>query len=116
MSHFARKATLAATAFAMVGSTVFGGAALATDYKKDFKENVKKSIFTGGDGGRGGDADTTCISNVTGAILFLPVAPVTEPTLNSNYCPAAGGDANGAPAIDAAPSGNGGNGGNGGND
>jgi hypothetical protein len=105
MSHFTRNATLAAVAFAMVGSTVFGGAALATDYGKDkkaFKKEVTKVIFKGGNGGWGGDADTDCVTNVIGAVT-LGTGPADEPVIGSNYCPAFGGDANGAPAIDGTP-------------
>jgi hypothetical protein len=38
MSHIGRKAAIAAVAFATIGSTLFGGAALATD-KKDGKDD-----------------------------------------------------------------------------
>jgi hypothetical protein len=111
MSHFARKATLVAAAFTMVGSTVFGGAALAGGYKdfdkNDAKTEITKLVFAGGDGGVGGDASTTCAANVTGALAFAATAPVTEPLVNSNFCPAVGGDANGAPAIEGAPGENG---------
>jgi hypothetical protein len=101
MSHFARNATLAAAAFAMVGSTLFGGAALAgyKDFDKDAKKEITKLVFKGGDGGNGGDAATDCDANVIGAVT-LGTGPVDEPFIGSNFCPAFGGDANGAPAID----------------
>jgi hypothetical protein len=61
MSHFGRKAAIAAVAFATVGSTVFGGAALANDKNdgKDGKHGKKPAVTdvqdaTAGTGGAGG--------------------------------------------------------------
>jgi hypothetical protein len=45
MSHIGRKAAIAAVAFATVGSTLFGGAALASGPDKDGKDG-KKAIVT----------------------------------------------------------------------
>jgi hypothetical protein len=50
MSTFSRKAAIASVAFATVGSTLFGGAALAAD-------DVTNA---GGPGGRGGDPKVEC--------------------------------------------------------
>jgi hypothetical protein len=70
MSHFGRKAAIAAVAFATVGSTVFGGAALAND-KNDGKDG-KKGVWvtqeaTGGtDGPDGGNIGDNCARPVVG--------------------------------------------------
>jgi hypothetical protein len=101
MSHFARNATLAAAAFAMVGSTLFGGAALAGGWdKKDVKKENTKLVFAGGDGGVAGDAATDCTASAGVTTLTTVAAPITDPVVGSNFCPALGGDANGAPAIE----------------
>ncbi|WP_143517385.1 hypothetical protein [Pseudonocardia sp. MH-G8] len=51
----ARKAAIAVAAFATVGSTLFGGAALAGGHGYGDTENV------GGPGGSGGDANANCL-------------------------------------------------------
>ena len=66
MSHLGRKVTFGAVAFAMVGSTVFGGVALA-DGKRDHgkKDDDKKVVTvtnTGGAGGNGGVAENNCLN------------------------------------------------------
>jgi hypothetical protein len=88
MNHFGRKAAIAAVAFATVGSTVFGGVALA---------GQDGPSYTGGDGGEGGGAGTFC--------YYAPTAPVLTTTApvfgapQANNCPAEGGNANGAPGL-----------------
>ena len=60
MSNFGRKAAIAAVAFATVGSTVFGGAALAVD-KKDGRDKQHVEVTnTGRAGGSGGNATYYC--------------------------------------------------------
>jgi hypothetical protein len=49
MNHFGRKVAIAAVAFATVGSTLFGGAALADD-----EENTVAPVWKGG-GAQGGN-------------------------------------------------------------
>jgi hypothetical protein len=63
MSNFGRKAAIAAVAFATVGSTVFGGAALAGDHKRDHKDGKKDVTVTntGGPGGAGGQSQAQCL-------------------------------------------------------
>jgi hypothetical protein len=81
MSHFGRKAAIAAVAFATVGSTVFGGAALAY----------------GGGGGDGGDRGTVVSSCSTvsnsgspGSILSATAGTGATPaTVVQNCTPAA---------------------------
>ena len=46
MNHFGRKATLGAVAFAMVGSTLFGGAALAHGKRTHGKDGKQTSPTT----------------------------------------------------------------------
>jgi hypothetical protein len=87
MNHFGRKAAIAAVAFATVGSTVFGGVALAQD----------APTFTGGAGGESGDARTSCYYVTLASVTLTPTTPLVAP--QSNNCPAAGGDANGAPGL-----------------
>jgi hypothetical protein len=53
MKHFGRKAAIAAVAFATVGSTVFGGAALAND------DDGKK--WKAGDGGDASGKGGVCV-------------------------------------------------------
>jgi hypothetical protein len=55
MSNFGRKAAIAAVAFATVGSTLFGGAALAND-------GGAGDDITGGAGGAGGTATNNCLN------------------------------------------------------
>jgi hypothetical protein len=65
MSQFGRKATIAAVAFATVGSTLFGGAALANDdKKKDGK------IWKAGDGGPV-HVEDVCNYQVSGPLLAV---------------------------------------------
>jgi hypothetical protein len=80
------KTAIAAVAFAMVGSTLFGGAALAgapdTHVKKDSVVN------TGGAGGAGGAAENNCLN----LALQVPVLNLfgSDPA-NSAACTATGG-------------------------
>ena len=74
MSHFGRKAAIAAVAFATVGSTLFGGAALADDNGDDRKHDDKKvSSWKAGDGGeakaKGGECKNVSIIDVKLALL-----------------------------------------------
>jgi hypothetical protein len=55
MNISARKSAIGVAAFAMVGSTLFGGAALAGGYGYGTTEN------TGGPGGSGGPANSQCL-------------------------------------------------------
>jgi hypothetical protein len=55
MNVFTRKSAIALAAFAMVGSTLFGGAALADEHGHDNTE------YTGGPGGSGGAANSQCL-------------------------------------------------------
>jgi hypothetical protein len=94
MSNFGRKATLAAVAFAMVGSTVFGGAALAGDKKRDHKDVTVTN--TGGPGGAGGQSQAQCLIPIgasVGAIVGFG-GPVSQ----CNSTGGAGG-AGGAGAV-----------------
>ncbi len=84
MSKFGRKAAIAAVAFATVGSTLFGGAALASD---DITND-------GGAGGAGGTATNNCIN------IGIPVL--------SGLGIAGQGSATGASCTASAPGGAGG--------
>jgi hypothetical protein len=65
MSTFGRKAAVAAVAFATVGSTLFGGVALAGGHGGHGGHNgYDDASNTGGPGGGGGDATAKC---------FLPI-------------------------------------------
>lgn len=55
MRTFVRKSATAVLAFAIIGSPLFGGAALAGDYGNGHPEN------TGGAGGPGGAANSQCL-------------------------------------------------------
>jgi hypothetical protein len=55
MNVSTRKTAITVAAFAMVGSTLFGGAALAGGYGYGQQENV------GGPGGSGGNANSQCL-------------------------------------------------------
>jgi hypothetical protein len=66
MSNFVRKAAIAAVAFATVGSTVFGGAALAVDKKDGHDKKHVEVTNTGRAGGSGGNATYNC--TVVGAV------------------------------------------------
>ena len=73
MKHFGRKAAIAAVAFATVGSTVFGGAALAND-KRD-GNNGKPGVTDVQDasavGGGGGDIGDTCRGMLSGTAFSV---------------------------------------------
>ena len=90
MSNFRRTAAIAAVAFATVGSTVFGGAALAVDKKDGHDKNHVEVANTGGAGGSGGNATYYCAvvgvvptstGNVTGgnpSVLLACTAPANS--------------------------------------
>jgi hypothetical protein len=65
MSNFGRKAAIAAVAFATVGSTMFGGAALAVDKKDGHDKNHVEATNTGGTVGPGGNPVYYCSSVVS---------------------------------------------------
>jgi hypothetical protein len=99
MSNFGRKVTLGAVAFAMVGSTVFGGAALANgkDHKdhKDGKKDVTVTN-TGGAGGPGGQSQAQCLIPIGASVGAL--IGVGGPVSQCNSTGGAGG-AGGAGAV-----------------
>ena len=88
MKHFGRKAAIAAVAFATVGSTVFGGVALADE---------EGPSYTGGEGGEGGGASTFCYYDGLTPTL-APAGPLFG-SPQANNCGATGGNANGAPGL-----------------
>jgi hypothetical protein len=72
MSHFGQKAAMALVAFATVGSTLFGGAALA-DVTTDGGDDVTATATggAGGNGGNGGSADTAvCVNTAVQVSMF----------------------------------------------
>jgi hypothetical protein len=85
MSNFGRKAAIAAAAFATVGSTLFGGAALASD----------ENHLSSGPGGAGGAVDDTCSRNI------LPILSGNAISLtgDSAACNAAGGAGGNSGAV-----------------
>jgi hypothetical protein len=94
MSKF-EKTAVAAVAFAMVGSTLFGGAALAGDkhdsYAKKETSYAKKETVvtnTGGAGGAGGAAENNCLN----LAVQVPILNLfgSDPS-NSAACTATGG-------------------------
>jgi hypothetical protein len=95
MSNFGRKAAIASVAFATVGSTVFGGAALAGD--KDHKDGKKDVTVTntGGPGGAGGQSQAQCLIPVG---LSLGLLGAGGPVDQCNSTGGAGG-AGGAGAV-----------------
>jgi hypothetical protein len=104
MSHFGRKVTLTAVAFAMAGSTVFGGVALA-DGKRDHhdKKDDKKVVKVdnrGGAGGAGGDATNNCL-NVAVPIQALNIAGTTTSDVDQCFATGGAGGAGGAATIDS---------------
>jgi hypothetical protein len=83
MSHFGRKAAIAAVAFAAVGSTVFGGAALAYP-----------GGGSGGGGGGGGGMMSSCSTisqgGSPGSVLSATAGTgSTPPSVIQNCTPAA---------------------------
>jgi hypothetical protein len=60
MSHFGRKAAIVAVAFATVGSTVFGGAALAVDKKDGHDKKHVEATNTGAAVGPAGNPGYYC--------------------------------------------------------
>jgi hypothetical protein len=84
MSTFGRKTAIAAVAFATVGSTLFGGAALAGGHGG--YNGYDDASNAGGPGGGGGDATTSC---------FLPIGislGVLGQGGDVSQCNAAGGE------------------------
>jgi hypothetical protein len=82
MSNFGRKAAMATVAFAAVGSTLFGGAALASD-----DEDHVKVTNTGGAGGAGGDATNNCVN----LAVQVPILNILGDPSNAASCTATGG-------------------------
>jgi hypothetical protein len=81
------KTAIAAVAFAMVGSTLFGGAALASG-RHDHHAQDTTVTNTGGAGGAGGDAENNCL-NIAAQIPVLNLFG-SDPS-NSAACTATGG-------------------------
>jgi hypothetical protein len=96
MSKFGKTA-VAAVAFAMVGSTLFGGAALASDTHHHVKRDIDVTN-TGGAGGAGGGAENNCL-NLAAQVPVLNLFG-SDPA-NSAACTATGG-AGGAGGAGAA--------------
>jgi len=86
MSHFTRKAAIAAVAFATVGSTVFGGAALANDKKGDDKHGKKgvelTQTATAGDAPGGGNIGRDCVAVAN--VNFGSVVGLVDPGDDAN--------------------------------
>jgi hypothetical protein len=62
MNVSTRKSAIALAAFAMVGSTLFGGAALAGDNNGHGHDKGQDNTeHTGGPGGSGGEANAQCL-------------------------------------------------------
>ena len=102
MSHFGRKVTLATVAFAIAGSTVFGGVALA-DGKKDSHhgkddKKVVKVDNRGGAGGAGGNATNNCL-NVAVPVQLLNIANTTSSDVDQCVATGGAGGAGGAATI-----------------
>ena len=88
------KTAIAAVAFAMVGSTLFGGAALASgthDHHATQDRHATPDTTvtnTGGAGGAGGDAENNCL-NIAAQIPILNL--FGSAPRNSAACTATGG-------------------------
>ena len=95
MSHFGRKAAMAAVAFATVGSAVFGGAALAGGYGGGWGGD--DFDFTGGDGGAGGSNNLTFCPALTNTAAGATQSLLSGNAGNSCDLNAAGGA--GAPGL-----------------
>ena len=84
MSHFARKAALGAVAFAMAGSTVFGGAALA-----DPKDGGVSDLQDATSNANGGNNE--CLNGIP--ILSGGLALAVGGNAENSVCNANGGSA-----------------------
>jgi hypothetical protein len=82
------KTTIAAVAFAMVGSTLFGGAALASGTHDGHARQDTTVTNTGGAGGAGGNAENNCL-NIAAQLPILNLFG-SDPS-NSAACTATGG-------------------------
>jgi hypothetical protein len=70
MSHFGRKVAIAAAVFATVGSTVFGGAALASPGRGGVDID---GTGTGGAGGAGGSRNIQNCPAVLNDVVDIPI-------------------------------------------
>jgi hypothetical protein len=94
MSKFGKTA-VAAVAFAMVGSTLFGGAALASEGHDGHANKDINVTNTGGAGGTGGNAENNCL-NLAAQLPILNLFG-SDPS-NSASCTATGGAGGGGGA------------------
>jgi hypothetical protein len=97
MSHFARKTAIAAVVFATVGSTLFGGAALAGGKgdHKDGKDGKKVEVTITGGAGTGGPASGGCVLALNLAVPILNLTPS-----QTNDCSTTSSGVGGAATID----------------
>ena len=86
MGNLGRKAAIAGVAFATVGSTLFGGVALAND-GKDGKDHHVEVTNTGGAGGNG-TATNNCLN--IGIPLLSGIALGGTATVTGASCTATG--------------------------
>jgi hypothetical protein len=88
-------AAAAVIGFAIAGSALFGGAALADDGKKDDKRQDPSVSFTGGAGGAGGDVAQECKQDATAFNIFeashFKAGDVSQTATATNNCTATGG-------------------------
>ncbi len=112
---FGRKAAIAVAAFATVGSTLFGGAALAGDdyghghdkgngHHKKVDKKADKKVFKVDQtptavGGRGGDIDDTCSHNILSNLLGAAAAVSVFGDATAANCSPASGDGGDADAL-----------------
>jgi hypothetical protein len=94
MRNFGRKAAMATVAFATVGSTLFGGAALANG-----GHDGVDVTNTGGAGGAGGAATNNCL-NVAIPIQALNIASTATQTTTQCSATGGAGGAGGAATLD----------------
>jgi len=86
-------AAAAVIGFAIAGSALFGGVALADDGKKDDKRQDPSVSFTGGAGGAGGDVRQECEQSATAFNILdhVKADDVTQTATATNTCTATGG-------------------------
>jgi hypothetical protein len=92
MSNCGRKAATAAVAFATVGSTVFGGTALAVDKKDGHDKKHVEATNTGGAVGPGGNPTYYCTVMGVAQTSTGNVAGGNRSVLLTCAVPANGGD------------------------